>query len=224
MRSIAFLLLLIPVLSSSAAPVYTITSGTADLTVNSGTANETFAIAGPGFSFMGFGELSASPCTLVDPCPLGAQIPSALAELSSEDRGVTGTITIGGRSNDYIEGPGFPGGAGIRYLFNLSTPGTNPANSLALTGPFTATADFADPNIESGNLFSFTGSGTVTIKLNLLLFPPQFSIPPAYELQSMHFAFTSVPEPETGGMALAAISVLAIVRFLSRHYFSKSLP
>lgn len=221
MRNLAFLLLLIPIASSSAAPVYPIMSGTADLTVNSGSASESFSLAGPGFAFTGSGEVSAPPCTL-DPCPLGTQIPAALAELSSEDRGVSGTITIGGTSNDYTESPGFPGGADIRYAFNLTTPATNPPNTLMLTGPFTATADFADPNIESGTPFSFAGTGTVTINLNLLAFPPSSSVPPAYELQSMHFAFASVPEPGTGVMSLAAICVLAIVCAVSRRHSAPS--
>jgi hypothetical protein len=211
MRGIVVLLLFIPAFSWS-APVYTITGGTTDLTAGSGAANESFSLTGPGFSFSGSGAVSAPPCAL-NPCQLGTQIPWALAELSSEDRGVSGTIIIGSTSNDYFEGPGFPGGADIGYVFNFSTPATNPPNSLTLTGPFTATADFADPNIESGNLFSFTGSGTVTINLNLLLFPPQFSIPPAYELQSMHFAFSSVPEPGTGVVVLTGISLVGVLRF-----------
>jgi hypothetical protein len=214
MRNLAFLLLLIPAVWSSAAPVYSITSGTADLTVNSGSASESFSLTGPSFSFAGSGEVTTYPCSPSDPCSLGAQVPAALAELSSEDRGVSGTITIGSTSNDYLEAPGFPGGADIRYAFTLGTPATNPLNTLALTGPFTASADFADPNIESGTPFSFTGSGTVTINLSLLAFPPPSSIPPAYELQSMHFAFTGVPEPGTGAMALAALSVIGILRLL----------
>jgi PEP-CTERM motif len=212
MRSIALLLLLIPAVSSVAATTYTITRGTADLTVNSGLADESFSIAGPGFSFTGSGAVSGYPCRVFEPCPLGAQFPAALTELSSEDTGVSGTITIGNTSSDYDETPGLLGGADIRYDFNLSTPATNPPNSLILKGPFTATADFGDPDITSFNVFSFTGSGTVTINLNWAVYPPEFA-PSGYELQSIHFAFASVPEPGTGILVLAAISLVGILHF-----------
>ncbi len=206
MRIMAFLLFLIPPVLSSAATTYAITSGTADLTVQSGgSTSESFSFAGSGFSFTGSGGLSANPCTAT--CALGDPISSALAELSSDDSGVSGTITFGSTSTNYFEGPASQGSVDIFYNFNLSTPATNPPTHLTLTGPFTASAFFQDSNIAPDTL-SFNGSGTVTINLSLAS--------QAYEFESMHFAFTSVPEPSPGLMVFAGIVVLAILRFVWR--------
>jgi hypothetical protein len=91
---------------------------------------------------------------------------------------------------------------------------------LTLTGPFTGIASFGDPDIESGNEFLFDGRGNVTISLQLV---PEGELgPPQYLLQNAHFAFTSVPEPGTGVMAFAALSLIGIVSFKRGRYSGES--
>jgi hypothetical protein len=210
MRCVTFFLLLTLTVSACAATVQeTITGGVADLTFAGQQANENFAVSGARFSFTGAGVVSASVCSPLVPCMPGDRIDAGFAALSSEDRGVAGVLTIQGRSHTYTEGPGAPGGAGISYDFNFSTPAANPPATLTLTGPFTATANFADPDIESGNEFHFDGSGSVTISLTFI---PEGELGPAqYLLQNAHFAFANVPEPGTGMMALAVLSLIFIV-------------
>src|SRR5882757_1247208 len=98
MRNLVIPFVLMVASSTSAA---TITSGTADLgTADSlGVGPESFSLSGPGFSFTGIGINSEYPCTLIA-CVPGGLIP--FADLSSEDRRVVGTITLGNRSFDYL--------------------------------------------------------------------------------------------------------------------------
>jgi hypothetical protein len=210
MRYLTFIFLLTSSVAVSAATVRgTITSGAADLTLAGQEANESFAVNGTGFSFTGTGVVSEPPCSPFSVCTPGNPIDAAFAALSSEDSGVGGLLTIQDRSHSYSEDPGAPGGAGINYNFNLSTPAANPPATLTLTGPFTATANFADPDVESGNLFEFDGRGSVTIRLT---FVPAGELGPAqYLLQNAHFTFANAPEPSTGLMAVGSLSLIAIV-------------
>ena len=207
MGRIACLLLLLPALLSSATISGVITSGSADLTANGLEGTESFSVSGPGFSYTGQGRVSEYSCGPFAVCRIGTQIPSWFAGLSSEDRGMQGIFTFGSTSINYGYGIGDPrGGGGIEYSFHLSTPATNPPAILTLMGPFTAVAYFAS-HLLGVDSSSFTGSGMVTIDLTLSPFGG------VYELQRMHFDFSSVPEPGAGTLVLAGIVVIGVQRF-----------
>jgi hypothetical protein len=189
----------------------TIISGTADIVPLSLEGQGTFSLQGAGFSFTGNAIISQPACLVVE-CPPGSPIPDQFTEMSSEDVGVTGNITVGGTSFNYSEFPGSPGDADLFFFFSLSTPGVNPPSHVTLTGPFGATATFFDPAFFSGTPFLFTGSGTVTIDLTL---GEDLLLQPVYTLNSMHFDFgsgSSVPEPSLGAIAFAAIAAAGIHR------------
>lgn len=204
------LTLLSPVLCSAATITAPITSGSASLLPGSPLLGaESFSVSGPGFSFTGSGINSAYTCGPIITCPLGALIPASGTDLTSEDRGVTGNITIGSASENYIALPGLATSAGIMFNFSLTTPASNPPSTLILSGPFSAQAFFGDPNFQSGNTFVFNGQGIATFNLVLDQFLPQ------YDLVSASFVF-NVAEPGAGAVVAAALILFGIVLHLKR--------
>ena len=206
MRTKLLFFLLVSYVAARAQPI---TSGVADL-VPSGPfgADESFTLNGPGFTFTGGGfntEYTCGPAWR--PCVPGSTIPSASATLSSDDRGVGGTITVGSTSFRYTENEDSPGSASLHFQFDLTIPSTNPpAGTLSLTGPFTATAFFQDPSFLSGAAFRFEGEGLLTLNLNL--------VGASYALENMHFDFSpeppAIPEPATGALTGIALGVLSL--------------
>ena len=205
MRTRASSLLLLAAVSACAGTVTnTITAGTAILTPG----QESFTLSGPGFSFTGSGPVSEYPCGPVVACMAGAAIPSSPAALDSNDRGVSGTITLGARFYDYMETPLSMGDASLTFAFDLIAPVTTPPSSPVLTAPFTAVAEFDDVAFDPHNLYFFYGSGTVTVDLTSEGTPSGTR----YYLQSMQFEFTSVPEPRPALLVFAVIVLSCLCR------------
>lgn len=204
------------VLAAAGTTVLPITSGVADITAD---GFESFSLHGSGFSYTGAGVNSEFPCGPVVVCIPGGQIPSQFAELSSDDRGIAGTITVGSTTYNYVALPDLATIAQVSFVFDLSTPGTNPPINLTLIGPFTGSAEFEDPTFQSGELFQFDGQGLVTIHL-MLGGPPDQQV---YSLQHMHFDFAPVPEPGTDTLVFAALAALGSYRMPKRRFSQKRL-
>src|SRR2546430_2054743 len=204
MRNIAPSLFLLAAVSACAG---TITSGMGDR------FGASISVQFRGSDFIaGASAISSEyPCGRPDgPCLPGTKIRSVLAGLSSEDRGASGGITFGNDSGspscDFSGIPGSRASVDVEFMFDLTTPGTNPPSSVTLTGPFTARAFFENPACPVGSFFSFAGQGIVTADLTLGT--------SGYDLPRLHFDFTSVPEPATG--AVVFVAILAAVSCRSR--------
>jgi hypothetical protein len=219
----------IPLLITVASTIYADTVTTLPITSGSfffSGKSGGFGISGPGFSFGGGGATTSEfPCSSIfDFCPAGTQI-FFNAVVSSEDRGVSGTITVGSASRGYVENPATAGFAEMDAFFNLTAPAISPSSTLTLTGPCTGEAIFSDPNfpapfttIENEQTFIFTGQGVVTATL---LYPNLGTLfPTTYVVEGLQFDFgnagTATPEPSTSGLVFAAVAA-----FLVRKRFSK---
>jgi hypothetical protein len=172
--------------AAAGSVILPVTAGSADLPAH------TFAVSGPGFSFTGF-ENGAPPVPGVPP---GGQIPSFAAGFESDVGMITGNITVGNTSFNYVEDVVSHGSLSLEFSFFLTTPAVSPPSNLTLTGPFSLTlSDFVDENFQSGHVFMFSGAGTATVNL----FLQDSSGVPLYGVRSIHYDFsgTSVPDPPT---------------------------
>jgi hypothetical protein len=175
-----------------------ITSGSAD--VIPGSAQ--FSLFEPEVSFTGAGRSTAGPCIIG--CLPGTSVTGAIGVISSEDWGLSGTVTLDGVSHVYQFAPGLSGDALLEFSYVLPIPDVG-ATTLSLTTPFTAGAFFSSPVL--GLSLHMVGGGVATV--NLELGPSS----PFYTLQSAHYDFVSpVPEPSTITLALVGFAGWVICR------------
>jgi hypothetical protein len=218
----AFLVMSLPAVVHCAEIVQT---GTASLDGTSGAV--TFSLKGTNLSIAGQGTNPSFPCDESGPtglCKPGDLINSALTGASGEGGGLGGVVAVNGQIYNYSAYPGSTAGAGIEFRFNLAVPnysGSLPG-SLLLTGPATTEAAVQDPAILGGTLLDLQGTGTVSIYLDLVQFPPEYADLDGYQLRQMQFTFGEVPEPAAFCEITLAAALLLSIRLLSRRNFIRS--
>jgi hypothetical protein len=231
MRPLSCLVFLVCAASVSASTITReITSGTADLTVDlSGGfivgAAESFFLSGPGLSFSRGGFSSG-----IGLLGFGTEIPSEFVDLNSSSSGelIYGSLAVDGESEDFVFPAPPPGGGGaaeLDFVFHLTTPRID-SNGMpyggTLSGPFTANASFSDSNFHSGDVFRFSGQGTVTA-IGLTLYERSENpygipfVPSAWALESLHFDFEA-PEPGTSSLLIAGIVLFGFLRLLVKYH------
>ena len=204
MRTLFLAVTIVLASSLGAAATIAITGGSAD--VVGGAAQ--FSIAGDGASFTGQGLVTPSPCHA--PCAPGSSFPVDAA-ISSEDRGLNGTVIFGGNTFNYVALPGLSTGAGLDFMYVLTIPPVDAPGPSAITvmSPFTAIGGFSAPNFNGGQPLVMEGQGTATIVLSL-------AFPTAYILQSAHYEFNPVPEPGTAALLLIGLGGVTCCRWYRR--------
>lgn len=220
MRQAVWMLLIFGAGSSYAAFIREpITAGTADLIPSSPFStmgSERFSISGPDFSYSGSAS-QISPnysCGPILVCYPGSSIYGLGGDIGTQvGVPITGSITFQGESLDYTALPQSSDIAWLTLPFGgLNTPGSDPNRNITITGPFHAAAVFRNADFHSNDLLQFEGQGWVTLNLTLFGNP---DVCCRYALQSIHFDFVDVPEPNTAALVAALLLVCAIGRVLS---------
>jgi hypothetical protein len=201
-------------LFSPVAEAVPITGGFAEITVTdpeirSGSVQ--FSFDGPGFSFTGSGGVShLVPCLVFGPCVPGTTRGES-ATISGADRGLVGTVTIGGKSFGYMALQGIGPAADMDFMHTFAIPnvGLNPPDTLTLTAPFKAFGVFSAAEGETGwegpSVFLLmTGQGIVTVNLQLLTGQSET----LYQLQSSRYELSAIPEPGTAALILPVLAGL----------------
>ncbi len=189
-----------------------ITSGFVEITMIDpidGLGSARFSLTGPGFLFTGGGGTSFMvPCSAFGPCVPGTTRGQS-GDLSGEDRGLGGTLTLGGKTYPWAALPGLGPSARISFSHTFAIPmvGVDPPETLILTAPFTSSAGFfafeADPDWDGPDIqLSMKGQGIVTVHLQLVGGVPET----LYRFQSSRYEYSAIPEPGTGTLILPALA------------------
>ena len=217
MRTLLLSATIVFVSSIGAAATIAITGGSADIV--GGVAQ--FSIMGDGVSFTGQGLVTPSPCN--DPCAPGSSFPVSPG-ISSEDKGLSGTVIFAGNTFNYVALPSLGTDAGLDFTYVLTIPPIDAPGppTITLILPFTATAGFSARTFNGGQPLMMEGQGTATIVLSL-------AFPTAYKFQSAHYEFAAVPEPGTAalfllGLAGCAFGIFAGSVFRDRNKVASLIP